>query len=320
MDTVDTTKITVVIPTRNRGDNVIRTIQTVLLNDYPYFEVTIVDQSEDDLTEASIRPLLANPHIHYIRTATKGLSTGLNVGISNARTEFIAITGDDCELQKDFLEQLVAAFEIDPRIAVVFGNVLPGPHDRSVGFVPAYSLNRKFLARSVSAKHRVGGTSACMGLRRSVWKVLGEFDQMLGVGAPLEAAEDTDFAIRALLRGYFVYETPTLTVTHHGLYPWEQCRNVIHRYWYGTGAAFVKYLKCGYCSVMVVLLRLAWGWIFNRSRIGASLGTHPYRLGGLVAFARGFAMGFITRVDKRRCKYIGETNEDEARRVHTRPA
>ena len=312
MDKADAVPVTVVIPTRNRGDSIVKTVETILLNDYPYFELRIVDQSEDDLTEASLRPLLSNPRVVYIRTATKGISAGLNIGISDAQSEFIGITGDDCEVHKNWLSELLNAFALDRRIGIVFGNVLPCSHDSRAGFVPAYVRDNAILARSIYEKHRLGGTSACMGVRRSMWQVLDGFDTMLGVGAPLKAAEDTDLATRALLSGYFVCETPRVTVTHHGLYEWEQRQTVLHNYWYGTGAALVKPIKRGQWSILWVLLRLAWGWLFRSSCVAASLGDHPHRLSRLAAFVSGFAVGALTPVDRTTGHYSRHRNDGEA--------
>jgi GT2 family glycosyltransferase len=184
-------KATVVIPTRNRGDSVVRTIRSILLNGYFDLEMIVVDQSDDNRTEISLQPLLSERNFSYIRTTTRGLSAALNVGVAFAQTEIIAITGDDCEVDKDWLKELFAAFAIDPRIGIVFGNVLPGPHDRSLGFVPAYVRDTEFLARNVSEKPNVAGTTACMGLRRSVWEALGGFDQMFGKGASLHSASSS---------------------------------------------------------------------------------------------------------------------------------
>jgi len=312
MDTADALPVTVVIPTCNRGDSIVKTVETILLNDYPYFELRIVDQSEDDLTEAAVRPMLSYPRIGYIRTATKGISAGLNIGISDAQSEFIGMTGDDCEVHKNWLRELLHAFALDRRIGIVFGNVLPCPHDSRAGFVPAYVRDNAFLARTINEKHRLGGTSACMGVRRSMWRVLDGFDPMLGVGAPLKAAEDTDLATRALLSGYFICETPRVTVTHHGLYKPEQRQTVLHNYWYGTGAALVKPLKRGHWSIVLVLLRLAWGWLFRSSCIAASLGDHPHRLSRLAAFVRGFAVGVLTPLDRTTGHYGRRRNDAEA--------
>ena len=296
-------KVTVVIPTRNRGDSVVRTIRSTLLNGYPDLELIVVDQSDDNRTELSLKPLLSDRRISRIRSTTRGLSAALNVGITIAQNEMIAITGDDCEVDKDWLKELVAAFATDPRIGIVFGNVLPGPHDRSLSFVPAYVRDTEFLARNVSEKHNVAGTTACMGLRRSVWKALDGFDQMFGTGASLHSAEDLDLTLRALLKGHAVYETPRVSVVHHGVYRQEERAIIVYRYWYGTGAAFSKQFKCGRWSIVMVLLRLMRGWIFRQSRIADSLGR-PLRRRQIEAFLRGFIVGAGISVDRQSGHYL----------------
>jgi GT2 family glycosyltransferase len=310
MDAADAVPMTVVIPTRNRGDRVVKAVKTILRNDYCCVDLRIVDQSDDDLTEESVRPLLADSRITYVRSTTKGISAALNVGIGDAQTEFIGITGDDCDVPENWLRELLHAFTLDRRIGIVFGNVLPCPHEPRAAFVPAYVRDNTFLARSIYEKHRLGGTSACMGIRRSMWQALAGFDAMLGVGASLKAAEDTDLVIRALLSGYFICETPRVMVTHHGLYEREQRDTVLHNYWYGTGAALVKPLKRGHWSIVLVLLHLAWDWLFGSSRIAASIGDHPHRLSRLAAFVSGFAAGALTPLDRVTGHYSRDRNDE----------
>ena len=141
--------ITVVISTRNRGAGIVRTLQTILRSDYRNFEVRIVDQSEDELTESAIRPFLGDLRVHYTRTTQKGVSVGRNLAIRGSRSELIAATDDDCEIPADWLRELAAAFALDSRIGIVFGNVLSGPHDSKAGFVMAYVRQDTHLARSI---------------------------------------------------------------------------------------------------------------------------------------------------------------------------
>lgn len=302
MDKTDQPNVTVVISTRNRGSRIVKTIQTILLNDYPHFELRVIDQSEDDTTETSLRPILGDSRFHYLRSPTEGVSAGRNVGICHTQSEFIALTDDDCETPKNWLRELVTAFTFDHRIGIVFGNTLPGPHDRTVGFISAYVRNEPFLSQSILEKHRVEGTGACMGLRRSVWQVLGGFDEMLGTGAYFKSAEETDLTIRALLAGYFVYETPHVAVVHHGFYTWEQSRTLIHGYLYGIGAMFAKHLKCRHWSVIQLLLHLAWRWAFEHPVV--DFGHRPSRGLRLKAFIQGFWAGVTTSVNRRTGHYV----------------
>jgi len=301
MDKTDQPKVTVVISTRNRGGSVVKTIQTILWNDYPHFELKVIDQSETDTTEESLRPFLDDSRFYYLRSHTRGLSSGRNLGIRHAQSEFIALTDDDCETPKNWLQELVTAFAVDHRIGIVLGNTLPGPHDRRVGFISGYVRNEPFLAKSILEKHRVEGIGACMGLRRSVWQVLGGFDEMLGTGTYFKSAEETDFTIRALLAGYFVYETPRWAVVHQGFHLWGQSRTLIHGYLYGIGAMFAKHLKCRHWSVIQVLLHLVWRWAFEHPVV--DFGHRPSRRLRLKAFIQGFWDGVTTSVDRRTGHY-----------------
>jgi GT2 family glycosyltransferase len=284
--------VTAVVCTRDRGPAVIRTLQSILLNTYPAFDVVVVDQSDDERTREALSPFRARGDVRYVRTASRGLAAGRNLGIRAAPdSTYIAMTDDDCEVPDDWLDAMVRAFEVDAHIGVVFGNVVAAPHDRGAGFVPAYERREAFLARRIHAKHEVEGVGGCMALRRDVWSTLNGFDEMLGLGAPFPAGEEGDLAIRALLMGYAVYETPAVHVVHHGFYSSHAGRSVVYRNWFGTGAMLVKHLRCGHWSVAPTLARMAWRWTFGRSRSAASLGRHSYKLLRLRAFMAGMRAG-----------------------------
>jgi GT2 family glycosyltransferase len=287
--------VSVVVCTRDRGDRAVATVRSVLRNRYPHFDVTLVDQSETDLTHSSARPLFDDPRVHYLRTRTSGLATARNLGVRSTQGPIVAFTDDDCEVSQNWVSALTAAFAVDSRIGVVFGNVLPGSHDPHAGFIPTYVREGTMLARGVRDKHRVEGIGACMGLTRAVWQALGGFDRQLGAGAPLLAAEETDFTIRALLSGYFVYETPEFSVTHHGFRAWDEQRPLVSAYLFGIGAMHAKHLKCGYWPVAYVLLRLFSRWALAGPVV--DFGVRPPRLLRLVAFLRGGLTGFSMPVD-----------------------
>ncbi|HYO47539.1 MAG TPA: glycosyltransferase family 2 protein [Gemmatimonadota bacterium] len=290
--------VTVVVPTRDRGIRIARTIQSILELDYSRFVVRIVDQSEDDATEKVVEQF-DHARVHYERSAGKGISAGLNCGIGGATSELVAMTGDDCDPATNWLKMLLSPFALDPRIGIVFGNVLPGPHDETLGFVPGYVRTGAVHANGIRDRHLIGGTSACMAVRRSVWQELGGFDEMLGVGAPLRAGEDVDLTTRALLGGYHVFETPTAEVVHRGFFPWEARAMVIRRNWYGTGAALAKSLRLGHASIVLCLARLAWRWIsVGPSPVAASIGSKLVRGPILRAFAHGFLAGALTPLER----------------------
>ncbi len=290
--------ISVVVATRNRGNSVLGTVQSVLASDYSKFEVRIIDQSSDDRCEAAIQRYLQDSRVHYRRIHTKGLASARNVGITDTLGEIIAITDDDCTVPINWLRMLLASAERDKRIGVIFGRVVAGPHDNLLGFIPTYSRETPLLLRRIDEKHQADGIGACMGLRKEVWKELGGFDEMLGVGAPLHANSEGDLVFRALRGGYFVYETPVFETTHHGFRTWEEGKELIQRYWYGTGALYAKHLKIAPSNTIGLLFSLAWRWAFGQSLVASSLGPNSRKMQRLMTFLRGFAAGVVAPVDR----------------------
>jgi GT2 family glycosyltransferase len=310
MDGKEEPFITVVICTRNRGASVVRTVQTVLLNDYRRFEIIVVDQSDDETTKEALLPFAKAEQVNYIRMRRPGLSAGRNLAIQAARaSEYIAITDDDCEVPRDWLRSLADAFKVDSHIGVVFGNVIPAQHNSEAGFIPGYKRPEPFLARSIDHKHEVEGVAGCMALRRTAWEALSGFDEMLGLGTPFPAGEEGDLAIRALLSSYFVYETPAVHLVHKGFYSWSEGRSVVYRNWFGTGAMFVKHLKCDPAAVAPLLYRIARRWAFGVSRSAVSLGRRSFRLLRLRAFVHGVLSGLRAPVNKRTRRFAGSPIE-----------
>jgi glycosyltransferase involved in cell wall biosynthesis len=304
-------RISVVLATRNRAALIPQAVRSILRNDHPDFEVVVVDQSDDDRTEAALEPFIRDPRLRYFRDSRRGRSAGQNAGFRESRGALIVMTDDDCTVPPDWLQQFEAAFALDPRIGIVFGNVLPAPWDPAVGCIPAYIRREPFLARHVRDKYRVEGIGACMAVRNNVWSSLGGFDEMLGAGSRFKAGEDGDLAMRALYAGHWIYETPAISVTHFGLRTWEQLPALMHSYWYGVGAMLIKPIKLGQWHAVLLLLRLAAKWVSGRSTVGSSLGPQPHRLWKLRSFFRGFCAGATVPVNKAAGHYVSPMPSQE---------
>ena len=302
-------RISVVLATRNRANLIPEAVRSILQNDHPDFEVVVVDQSDDDRTEASLEPFMSDPRIRYFRDSRRGRSAGQNAGFRAARGALVLMTDDDCTVPADWIEQFETAFALDSRIGIVFGNVLPAPWDPTLGCIPAYIRQEPFLARSIRDKYRVEGIGACMAVRHSVWSALGGFDEMLGAGSRFKAGEDGDLAMRALYAGHWIYETPEISVTHFGLRTWEQLPALLNSYWYGVGAMMIKPIKIGQWHAALLLLRLAAKWVSGRSTVGSSLGPRSHRLWKLRSFFRGFWAGATVPVNKASGHYVSPARQ-----------
>ena len=289
--------VSAVISTRNRAATLGRAVETVLANEYPRFEVIVVDQGDDDQSEEALSSFSGDRRLRHLRTSSRGQGRGLNIGISGAGGAIVAITDDDCEVPTDWLDALVRVFAGDPEIGVIFGNVVAGDHDRAVGFVPAYVRSDTVVARTIRDKHKIEGMGACMAVRRDVWDALSGFDEAFGAGSEFRSSADLDLAIRALSAGHAVCETPVVWVTHRGFRTWDSTPALLEDYFFGTGGSMVKQLKCRNWGIVTFLVRLAVRWAFRSP--GVDFGRRPPRGIRLSAFARGFLTGLRCPVDQR---------------------
>jgi GT2 family glycosyltransferase len=289
-------ELTLVICTRDRPDDVVRAVASALRLMPATLPLLVVDQSTDGATQAALAPLCTDSRLAYHRAPAVGLGAARNIGVQKASTRFVAFTDDDCEIEPGFCEEMLRAFVVDPRVGMVFGSVLAGPHDSSRGFIPTYRVSRSLLARSLADKHRAEGIGACMGVTRELWRELGGFDVLLGAGARFQAAEDTDLALRCLASGHFIHQSPAVAVVHHGFRTWSQGKALIPTYLYGIGAMFGKHVACGRLAVGQVAARLALRWAFSRPAV--EFAHRPPRLSRLAGFVRGFVEAVQTPVDR----------------------
>jgi Predicted glycosyltransferases len=295
-------RIAAVVCTRNRGDTVVAAVRTILDNDHPDFEVIVVDQSTNDLTERALGPLRSDSRFRYMKSSTSGLSNARNIGIGEARSDVVAMTDDDCVVPRSWLSRVDDVFMNDSRVAMLLGSVLRGKHDESKGFVVGYRRPDAIVVKSIRDKHRIEGMAACMAIRTDAWAALSGFDPMLGAGASLKSADETDMVIRSLLAGFYVCEDPSVTVIHNGFRAWSESDSVVHGYLFGIGATIAKHLKCGHLGVAHVGAALARRWLFGQPVV--AYGFRPARRVRMLGFIRGFRAGMSMQVNRRTSQFV----------------
>lgn len=306
-------RVSVIICTRNRGDSAVLTLETVLANSHPSFELILVDQSTSPETHRAVARFGDDPRFIYLPTTTRGLGRARNIGLAAARGEIVAFTDDDCSVPPNWLAVIEATFHRNPRIGVVFCNVKAGPFDASQGFIPAYERQDSKLVQSMWDKCAARGIGAGIAVRRAAAEALGGFDEELGAGGYFPSCEDGDMAVRAILKGWWVYETAEVAVIHYGFRTWQQGKDLTQRDWVGIGAAYAKPLKCGHWSAailvgyeLLVAIRKPLESLVRRGR--------PQGAGQAAYFVQGFIQGLRTPVDRQRILFrLGKTMAHEAK-------
>ena len=237
--------VAVIVCTKDRADQLATAIESILPSLTGDAELIIVNQGE----EAPVRALvesLSRPDVSFVRCRRKGLSAARNEGAARASNELLLFTDDDCVVDPGWVASWRKAFSGEPAPGVGFGTVARADHDPRQGFIPGFDLKpgiygKDLFTRGIGAV----GMGANMAVRKQVWEALGGFDESLGAGKALAAAEDTDLAFRAVHAGYPVVHTAAAHVVHHGFRARSDASRLVAGYMGGIAAMYLKHVRCG---------------------------------------------------------------------------
>lgn len=241
--------VSVAICTRDRPDDLKRALASVTSQDFDGYEVLVVDQSTSERTRGIVEEARATfPSITYVKLGTPGLSRAYNSALGSARGALIAFTDDDCIAPPGWLASIARAFEKQPAIGLLYGQVLLPPElkDRegAEGVTPQLIIERRRIL-SRRDGFRVFGMGANFAARRSACIEIGGFDEVLGGGGPLQSAQDFDFAYRLYRAGWAILLEPGVAVFHHGFRSAEDWPGVVRSYGIGVGGFYWKHVRAG---------------------------------------------------------------------------
>lgn len=281
--------ISVIICTRNRPETLGRAVESVLAQDYPSFEVLVLDQSGDERSEVVVRGLGQRSSVlRYVRLVERGLSRAYNRGVAETSHELVAFTDDDCAAPAGWLRAVASAFREHPDVGLLYGQVLE-PLEQGGrggdGVIPSLPIPRiERLSRKDG--FRVFGMGANFAARRSVMLRLGGFDEVLGGGGPLQSAQDFDFAYRLFRDGGVILLDPRVVVRHYGYRSKVDWPATVGSYGVGVGGFYFKHVRAGDAYAALLLTRdLVGGGIRLLKRFLLAQPTRQYRtyLGHMVA-------------------------------------
>jgi glycosyltransferase involved in cell wall biosynthesis len=110
----------VVVPTRNRPDQLVGLLEALCRQAYPAerFEVVLVDDGSDQPLDAVIEPFRGRLSITLLRQPHAGVANARQRGTAAARGDFLAFTDDDCRPAPDWLARLAEFCVRHPGAAV----------------------------------------------------------------------------------------------------------------------------------------------------------------------------------------------------------
>ena len=202
----DAMKTTVIIPAFNRRHLIDRSLDSVLSQTRPAYEIIVVDDGSTDDTESLIRECY--PAVRYFYQDNQGASVARNTGISKAKGEWLAFLDSDDEWLPEKLEKQLSALQLQPDYLIAHTNEL-------------WMYNG--MPKMQQAKHRKYGghifqrclplcviSPSAVIIHRSLFEQVGLFDPAMIV------CEDYDLWLRITSRYPVLLIDEPLIVKHGG--------------------------------------------------------------------------------------------------------
>lgn len=224
------TKISVVIPTKDRVKQIMACIDSIFKQTRLSDEIIIIDSSQNTDLYSVLKEKFSYviSKIKYIHSIVSN-NAARNIGIRQSLGDIVFFFDDDIVLDKDYIKEVVKVFMNDKeaKIAGVMGNITTMRRDiRSWRaklkrlFYQSYYGDGKFrssgAATWVHGKRKITRTeflSGCMSAYRR--DVLNEFkwDEKLGVLGGYCYSDDVDLSYR-VSREYILMYTPFAKLEH----------------------------------------------------------------------------------------------------------
>ncbi|HUC37227.1 MAG TPA: glycosyltransferase [Acidimicrobiales bacterium] len=230
--------VAVVIATRDRPELLEDALSALGRSNRSPERLVVVDSASTDPRVASVGRASGAT---LLRCERPGACRARNLGWSSVEEDLVAFVDDDCLVDPEWLDAIVAAFDHPSKPSFVTGQVRA-----DVAPATRASLSVALITDADARELRDGddprtmGHGANMAWRRDALSQLGGFDEELGPGTILRAAEDLDLFVRAFAAGLAGYYTPDAAVVHR---QWRSRADMLRAYFYygvGSGALAVK--------------------------------------------------------------------------------
>lgn len=209
----------------------------VLTQDYPDFEVIVVDNGSTDGSADCVAELF--PQVRLLRNESNlGFSGGCNVGLRAAQGDILVLLNQDTEVRSDWLSNLMAVFE-DPKIGIAgcktffpdgtiqhAGGHVYGPRAETKHL--AYGAEDSATPESIADVDFV--TGAALAINRTALARMGLLDE----GFYPAYYEDVDWCYTAREAGFRVVYVPAAILVHYES-PTAQHESHAYRYSFHQG-------------------------------------------------------------------------------------
>lgn len=191
--------LSIVIPLYNKQNSIVRTIQSVLMQKYPHYEIIIVDDGSTDDSVNQVKSL-TDSRVRLIQKTNGGVSSARNRGIQEAKYEYIALLDGDDVWDEHYLEEQVKLIHDFPNAKmwgvnyadIRNGNIFP----YNQGFEEDY---RGYVNNYFATNHGDLFWTSAVVLKKDISECIDLFDERMAY------SEDMDLWYRIILNANVVF-------------------------------------------------------------------------------------------------------------------
>jgi GT2 family glycosyltransferase len=220
--------ISVVIPTYNREQPLRDTLADAIKQNYPNFEVLVIDQTRthESETQVYLEQLANAGKIRWFRVNWASLPGARNYAVRRAIGDIILFIDDDVQLPDVFLEAHADNYLEKPDVGCVAGRVFDrmklgdSGGDLTIEYLPPEAMDAGIawyfidLVHTVKPQQVLSARGCNMSFRSSVFVEWGlSFDERFAGSA---VREESDFCLRLRSTGFKIWYDPNAYLVHLG--------------------------------------------------------------------------------------------------------
>lgn len=267
--------VSVIVAARNEAHRIPPLLDDLAAQDYPAYEVLIVDDRSTDATAEIVRAA-ADVHAGRLRLinqrdvpiGTSPKKMALQKGIEASRGELLLLTDADCRVRPGWITETVRYFEPDVAMVLGYSELTVDRGSSLFERVQAFEFLTlvAMMAASANLSYPLGASGQNIAFRRSAFYAVGGYKSVMH-----RIAGDDMLMLQLIKRtpgvGRIVYADHT--GARNRTYPertWRAFRNQRAR-WASSGThhfrgdpLFMTYALASLVANMTVLFGAAWAW------------------------------------------------------------
>jgi glycosyltransferase involved in cell wall biosynthesis len=252
-----------IVPTIGRPTELRALFQSLVAQTFSDFEVIVVDQSSDQVTEQLVAEFATRLTIHYQKMQLRGASRARNLGLTLAIGTYVSFPDDDCEYLPNYLTEIEQRFREYSEIDGIATQIMYlTKFDPISGPIDKYNLFNRFCEPAMFMRRQALGSM--------------RFHEQMGPGAGTKwgADEGAELVLTTMQHGLKWYYFHDLVVKHPNPTAEMTLKTFTRAIGYARGRGYVlRKFQYAFTFVAKSMLRslLGMGWMcitcqFSRAR------------------------------------------------------